>query len=316
MNFAVLVDQPITDDMLQVLHDRGCHTTYWNPAGETPGMAAIEGFYVYGHARIDGPIMDQMPLCRVISNMGVGVDHINVADAHQRGIAVGNTPGFVDGATADMAFLLVMAIARNLQKGVDYARGPEFRFFDPSLWHGFEVHGSTLGIWGMGAIGSEVARRASGFDMPVLYHNRHRVDAVREKALNATYVTRGELLAQSDFVLLCTPLTPDTEGMMGYAQFRQMKSTAFLINIARGGLVRHDELVQALEEGLLAGCALDVTEPEPLPRDHPLVHHPDVIITPHLGSASRQTREGMFMRSVDNLLAGLQGVPLPSAVLT
>ncbi len=315
MSFAVLVDQPITNDMLQILHDRGCHTTYWQPDGETPDMDKTEGFYVYGHAPIDGALMDRMPLCRVISNMGVGVDHINVADARQRGIAVGHTPGFVDGATADMAFLLMMAIARNLQKGIEYARSAEFRFFDPSLWHGFEVHGSTLGIWGMGAIGSEVARRASGFDMQILYHNRHRVDVVREKALNATYVTRDELLAQSDFVLLCTPLTPATTGMMGYAQFQRMKPTAFLINIARGGLVHHADLVQALAEGLLAGCALDVTEPEPLPRDHPLVHHPDVIITPHLGSASRQTREGMFMRSVDNLMAGLQGQPLLNEVL-
>ncbi len=315
MSFAVLVDQPITDDMLQILHDRGCHTFYWNPGGDTPDIEKTQGFYVYGHAKIDGPIMDQMPLCRVISNMGVGVDHIHVADARQRGIAVGNTPGFVDGATADFAFLLVMAIARNLKKGIDYARGPEFKFFDPSLWHGCEIHGSALGIWGMGAIGSEVARRASGFDMPILYHNRRRVDADREKALNATYVTRDELLSRSDFILLCTPLTPETEGMMGYAQFRLMKPTAFLINIARGGLVQHDDLLRALEEGLLAGCALDVTEPEPLSRDHPLVHHPDVIITPHLGSASSQTREGMFMRSVDNLMAGLQGETLPSEVL-
>lgn len=314
MTYQVLVDQPITDAMLAIIHDRGCETVYWQPQGTTPGMADMDGFFVYGHALIDGPVMDQMPRLRVISNMGVGVDHIRVADARQRGIVVGNTPGFVDGATADMAFLLLMAIARNLQQGIDYARGPEFRFFDPTLFHGTEVHGSTLGILGMGAIGSEVARRAAGFDMTVLYHNRRRVAAEREQALRASYVSREELLVRADYILLAVPLTPETEGMIGYDELKRMKPTAFLINIARGGLVRHGELLQALDDGQLAGAALDVTEPEPLARNHPLVHHPSVIITPHLGSATRQTREGMFMRTVENLMAGMQGVPLPSEV--
>ncbi len=316
MRYRVLVDMPITDEMMQTLHDRGCDTTLWRPNGTTPGISAMEGFYVYGHGLVDGAVMDQMPRLRVISNMGVGVDHIVVADARARGIHVGNTPGFVDGATADMAFLLLMAIARNLKLGVDYARGPDFQHFDPSLLHGSEVHGQTLGILGMGAIGSEVARRAGGFNMKVLYHNRHRVDAAKETALKATYVSKSALLAQADFVLLATPMTPQTARFMGYAEFKAMQSTAFVVNIARGGLVDHEGLLQALEEGQIAGAALDVTEPEPLPRDHPLVHHDRVIITPHLGSASRQTRVGMFNRSVDNLLAGLAGQPLLNEVLT
>lgn len=316
MTHRVLVDQPLTDAMLQALHARGCDTTYLVTDGDTPVMEEIQGFFVYGHGLIDGAFMDTMPRLQVISNMGVGVDHIRIADARARGIPVGNTPGFVDGATADMAFLLVMAIGRNLKKGIDYARGPEFRFFDPSLWHGEQVYGATLGILGMGAIGSEVARRAAGFDMTVLYHNRHRVAADRERALNATYVSMDDLLAQADYLLLSVPLTPETEGIMGYREFQRMKPSAFCINIARGGLVRHDELLRALTDGLIAGAALDVTEPEPLPRDHPLVHHPDVIITPHIGSATRQTRHGMFMRTVDNLMAGLEGKPLPSEVLS
>ncbi len=316
MRYQVLVDMPITDEMMQVLHDRGCDTTMWVPNGTTPGMSVMEGFYVYGHGHVDGTVMDQMPGLRVISNMGVGVDHIVIADARARGIHVGNTPGFVDGATADMAFLLLMAIARNLKLGVDYARGPDFQHFDPSLLHGAEVHGQTLGILGMGAIGSEVAQRAGGFNMQVLYHNRHRVDAAKETTLKATYVSKAELLARSDFVLLATPMTPETARFMGYAEFRAMKPSAFVVNIARGGLVDHDGLLQALAEGQIAGAALDVTEPEPLPRDHPLVHHDKVIITPHLGSASRQTRVGMFNRSVDNLMAGLTGQPLLNEVLT
>ncbi len=316
MRYQVLVDMPITDEMMQVLHDRGCDTTMWVPNGTTPGISVMEGFYVYGHGRVDGTVMDQMPGLRVISNMGVGVDHIVIADARARGIHVGNTPGFVDGATADMAFLLLMAIARNLKLGVDYARGPDFQHFDPSLLHGAEVHGQTLGILGMGAIGSEVAQRAGGFNMQVLYHNRHRVDAAKETTLKATYVSKAELLARSDFVLLATPMTLETARFMGYAEFKAMKPSAFVVNIARGGLVDHDGLLQALAEGQIAGAALDVTEPEPLSRDHPLVHHDKVIITPHLGSASRQTRVGMFNRSVDNLMAGLTGQPLLNEVLT
>ncbi len=315
MKYPVLIDQEITDAMLQVLHDRGCDTYDWNPGGETPRMEETVGFFVYGHALIDGPIMDQMPKLKVISNMGVGVDHIRIPDATERGIAVGNTPGFVDGATADMAFLLMMAIARNLKKGMDYARGPEFRHFDPTLWHGREINGATLGIYGMGAIGSTVARRAAGFNMHVIYHNRNRLSDTREAELNAYWVPRSSLLARSDFLLLSLPLSEETEGCMGLAEFRQMQNDAFLINIARGGLVRTEELVTALEEGQLAGAALDVTEPEPLPRDHPLVEHPDVIITPHLGSATVETREGMFIRTLENLMAGMQDKPLLNQVL-
>ncbi len=314
MKYPVLIDQEITDAMLQVLHDQGCDTYMWNPGGETPRMEETVGFFVYGHALIDGPIMDRMPKLKVISNMGVGVDHIRVPDAAERGIAVGNTPGFVDGATADMAFLLMMAIARNLKKGIDYARGPEFRHFDPSLWHGKEINGATLGIFGMGAIGSTVARRASGFNMHVIYHNRNRLSDTREAELNAYWVPRSSLLARSDFLLLSLPLNEETESCMGLAEFRQMQEHAYLINIGRGGLVRTDELATALEEGQLAGAALDVTEPEPLPRDHPLVEHPDVIITPHLGSATVESREGMFIRTVENLMAGMQDKPLLSQV--
>lgn len=316
MSYKVLVDMSIPEESMQELHDRGCETTLWVPDGTTPGISDMEGFYVYGHGLVDGAVMDQMPRLRIISNMGVGVDHIVVADARARGIKVGNTPGFVDGATADMAFLLLMAVARNLKQGIDYARSLEFLHFDPAILHGSEVHGQTLGILGMGAIGSEVAQRAGGFDMKVLYHNRNRIETAREEALRAKYVSKSELLAQSDFVLLSTPLTPETARFMGHAEFKAMRTTAFVVNIARGGLVDHDGLVQALEEGQIAGAALDVTEPEPLPRNHPLVHHDKVIISPHLGSASWQTRIGMFDRSVDNLMAGLAGQPLLNEVLT
>src|SRR5690606_32779574 len=233
-------------------------------------LTETEGFFVYGHPKIAGPLMDRMPNLRVISNFGVGVDHINLADAKARGIAVGNTPGLVDGATADMTFALLMAAARNRIIGDRYARSPEFTVYDPNLLHGYEIHGATIGIVGMGNIGRQVARRARGFDMTILYHNRNRNEAA-EAELDATYLSLPELLQQADYVTLNVPLTDETRHLIGREELRQMRPTAFLINVARGGVVDHDALVEAIQEGWIAGAALDVTDPEPLPRDHPLL---------------------------------------------
>jgi glyoxylate reductase len=208
-----------------------------------------------------------------------------------------------------MTFALLMAAARNLITGDRYARGPEFTAYDPNLHHGYEVYGSTIGIIGMGNIGKEVAKRARGFDMKILYHNRHR-DEAAEAQLGASYRTLPELLAESDYVTLNVPLTAATRHMIGREQLRQMRPTAFLINVARGGVVDHDALLEALQAGWIAGAALDVTEPEPLPRDHPLLKLDNLVIAPHLGSATRQTRYNMVKRTVDNLLAGLAGQPL------
>jgi glyoxylate reductase len=167
----------------------------------------------------------------------------------------------------------------------------------------------------MGAIGKQVAKRARGFDMPVLYHNRKR-DLQAEAELGAVYASLPDLLAQSDFVTLNVPMTNETANMIGRDELRQMKQTAFLINMARGGVVDHEALVEALQAGWIAGAALDVTEPEPLPRDHPLLTMDNVVITPHLGSATHRTRDGMVQRGVDNLLAGLKGEPLLNPVVT
>jgi glyoxylate reductase len=257
--------------------------------------------------------MDRMPKLSVVSNFGVGVDHIHLTDAHARGIVVGNTPRLVDGATADLTFALLMAIARNLIIGDRYARSPEFTVYDPNILHGSEVHGATVGIVGMGNIGRDVAKRARGFDMRVLYHNR-KPDPAAEDLLGAEYRTLPELLAGSDYVTLNVPLTSATRYLIGRDQLRMMRPTAYLINVARGGVVDHDALVEALREGWIAGAALDVTEPEPLPRDHPLLKMDNVVIAPHLGSATRQTRYNMAKRAVDNLLAGLNGRPLPSRI--
>lgn len=313
MPHSVLTNTQLSAEILEMLTPQ-CTVTVWQGDATDPAiLAETEGFFVYGHPKIAGPLMDRMPNLRVISNFGVGVDHIHLGDAKTRGIAVGNTPRLVDGATADLTFALLMAAARNLIIGDRYARSAEFTVYDPNLLHGYEVHGATIGIVGMGNIGQQVARRARGFDMTVLYHNRKRNEAA-EAELGATYLPLDDLLQQADFVTLNVPLTAETRHLIGREQLRRMRPTAFLINVARGGVVDHDALVEALQKGWIAGAALDVTEPEPLPRDHPLLRMDNVVIAPHLGSATRQTRYNMARRAVDNLLAGLEGRPLPNRI--
>ncbi len=313
MSYLVLTETQLPPQMLEMIGE-ACRVVVWQGMETDPALLAeAEGFLTYGHPHFGPTEMDRMPNLRVISNFGVGVDHIDLHAAQERGIPVGNTPGFVDGATADMTFALLMAIARNVVVGDHHARSPEFTTYDPSILHGHEVHGATLGIVGMGAIGKQVARRAGGFDMKILYHNR-RPDPVAEAEVGATYATLPALLAEADFVTLNVPLTPETRKMIAHDQLRQMKPTAYLINLARGGVVDHDALHQALSEGWIAGAALDVTEPEPLPHDHPLLGLSNIIIAPHLGSATRQTRQGMAQRTIDNLMAGLHGEALLSRV--
>jgi glyoxylate reductase len=312
MPYHVLVDVPLPEEMRSML-GQDCEVHVW-PADPDPALLrSVEGLLTYGHPTVDGAVMDRMPRLRVISNFGVGVDHIDLEAARQRGIPVGNTPQVLDGATADMTFALILAAARNVTIGDRYARGPDFTHYDPNILLGTEVHGATLGIIGMGNIGRQVARRARGFDMTVLYHNRNR-NLQAEAELGVIYASLPELLRRADFVSLNLPLTVETRHLIGRDQLALMKPTAILVNVARGGVLDHSALVEALAQGWIAGAALDVTEPEPLPRDHPLLTMENVIITPHLGSATRQTRRAMARLTVDNLLAGLAGKPLPCRV--
>jgi len=281
----------------------------WDDASLSQAVALV----TYGHPRVDGPLLDRAPHVKVVSNHGVGVDHIDVAACEARSIPVGNTPGCLDGATADMTFALLLAVARNVVCGDKFARSPAFTHYDPSFMIGREVWGSTLGIIGLGRIGQQVAKRARGFDMRILYHNRHR-NAEAEAAWGAEYRSLDALLSESDFVTLNCPLTPQTRGLIGAAQLRQMKPTAILVNMARGGVVDHAALCEALTSGAIAGAAVDVTEPEPLPRDHPLLSLSNLVIVPHLGSASDRTRRKMQEMTVENLWAGLRGEPLPYRV--
>lgn len=274
-----------------------------------PIASQVVGLYTYGHPVVDAELLNRLPSLKVVSNYGVGVDHIRLPAARERGIPVGNTPGILDGATADMGMTLLLATARRLAEGDRYARSPQFTRYDPGYMLGREVHSSTLGIIGLGRIGQQVAKRARAFDMRVLYHNRRRNEK-GETTVDATYVTFDELLAQSDFVMLCCPLTDETRGLIDANALAKMKPTAILINIARGPVVDTDALTQALQSRQIYAAGLDVTDPEPLPRNHPLLKLDNVTIAPHLGSATEQTRRQMAEISIENLLRGLRGQEL------
>ena len=315
MPYQIVTNAELAPWIMEMVEAVNCNIHHWQAdvSNDPTMLAAADGFFVYGHPIIDGAVMDSMPNLRVISNQGVGIDHIDLDAAKARGIPVGNTPGFVDGATADMTFALLMAAARHIVRGDHFARGPAFTHFDPNILHGQEVFGATLGIIGMGGVGQQVARRAAGFDMKVLYHNRSEVPEIAGK-LGATYVSLPELLAQSDFVTLNVPMTLETRNMIGRDELAMMKPTAILVNAARGGVLDHDALVDALSEGTIWAAALDVTELEPMPRDHPLLAMGNIVIAPHLGSATRKTRIGMVQRTIENLIAGLTGGEMPSRV--
>jgi glyoxylate reductase len=311
----IVADTPLDATIEGLLRGRVEVIPLESVRSDAAGPIEAEGIYTYGHPTIDAAVMDRVSGLKVISNYGVGVDHIRLEDAAARGIAVGNTPGVLEATTADLGFALLLASARRIVEGDRYARSPEFTRYDPGYMLGREVHDKTLGIIGMGQIGRRVARRAVGFDMTVLYHNRRRREDVEAAmAPSLRYAEFDELLAHSDYVMLCVPLTDQTRSLIGERALGLMKPSATLINIARGAVVDTEALARALADGRIAAAALDVTEPEPLPRDHPLLTMPQVIITPHLGSATVETRRRMAELSVENLMAGLRGEPLPHPV--
>lgn len=302
----VVADGPLDETVLGFMADR-FELLAWDIAREG-SSEQIDGIYTYGHPVLNGEMLDRLPGVRIISNYGVGVDHINVPDASARGIPVGNTPGILDGATADMGMALLLAAARLIVKGDRHARSPEFTRYDPGYMLGREVHGMTLGIIGMGAIGSQVAKRARAFDMTVLYHNRRR--RKDEAALGVAYRPLDDLLRESDYLMLTCPLTGETQNLINVETLAKMKPTATLVNVARGAVVDTQALYEALREGVIGSAALDVTEPEPLPRDHPLLQLDNLTLVPHLGSATVETRREMARLSVENLSLGLDGKPL------
>ena len=269
-------------------------------------IASAEALYCMLTDRIDTALLDAAPRLRVVSNMAVGVDNIDLDECTERGIAVGHTPGVLTGATADLAMALLLAAARRVGEGIDYVQSGSWDEFRMDLLLGQEVHSSVLGIVGMGRIGASVARRAVGFGMSILYSGPTRKPAV-EQELGAEHTSLERLLRTADHVVITAPLTPETRYLINKDSLQLMKPTATLVNIARGPLVDTDALVEVLENGRIAAAALDVTDPEPLPADHPLVALPNCVVTPHLGSATLATRAAMAELAARNLVLGLAG---------
>ena len=264
--------------------------------------------------KIDGELMDTAGASlRVISQMAVGFDNIDVPAATERDIPVGNTPGVLTNTTADFAFTLLMSAARRVVEGERYVKQGKWVTWGPTLFMGQDIHGATLGLVGLGRIGKGMAKRASGFGMRVIYSDPI-VDEAEAKELGAEAYEFDDLLAEADFVSLHVPLTPETTNLMGEKQFKKMKSTAVLINTARGPAVEPDALYQALKEGEIADAALDVTEPEPISVGDPLLTLDNCLIVPHIASSSLTTRSRMAVMAADNLEAGLNGERLPNCV--
>jgi len=269
--------------------------------------AEAEGLLCLLTDRIDSELLDACPDLKAISNYAVGADNIDVAAVREREIPVGFTPDVLTEATADMAFALMLAVARRITEAEAAVREGEWVTWEPGAFLGRDVHGTTLGVVGYGRIGQAVARRATGFDMEVL-HTAHGDDS------NDDGTPLHELLERADFVSVHLPLTDDTRRLISGDELGCMKKTAYLVNTSRGAVIDPHALQRALSDGAIAGAALDVTDPEPLPRGHPLLDAPNLLVVPHIASATHGARERMAELAVDNLLAGLAGEPMPNAL--
>lgn len=262
---------------------------------------------------VDDELLGRAPRLKMIANMGVGYNHIDIAAATRRGIPVSNTPGVLTDATADLAFTLILAVARRVVEGDRRVREGKFKLWAPFLFLGREVSGKTLGIVGFGRIGRAVARRAAGFGMRVLYHNRSRLTPAEERESPAEYADLNTLLAQADFVSLHVPLSGETRHLIGAEELSRMKPTAYLINTARGPVVDEVALLATLQRGMIAGAGLDVYENEPALTPG-LADLPNVVLLPHVGSATLETRTAMAAMAARNLIAGLDGQRPPNLV--
>ncbi|XP_047460108.1 probable 2-ketogluconate reductase isoform X2 [Mugil cephalus] len=284
---------------------------------QNPGLHGpkIQAMFVWNACPLPEPsLLGSLPSLKVIANGGVGIDHLDVPYITSQGVKVSNTPGVVSDATADMGMALLLASARKVVEGHQVSVDPKTTHI-PQCLIGVEVTGSTLGIIGMGRIGYKIAQRSKGFDMKILYHNRSRRSVQDEEALGARYCENmDDLLKESDFVMLVVNLSPETTGLISHRELSLMKPTATLVNVSRGRVVDQDALVKALQSGTIRAAALDVTYPEPLPRDHPLLSLPNVLITPHTGTNTYTTIRNMVQMMVDSALAALKGLPVPNEV--
>ena len=308
----VFVTRRIPDRGLDLVREY-CPADIWEdelpPAREAllSRVRGVDGILSLLTDQIDAEVMDAAPGLCVISNMAVGVDNVDLAAASARKIPVGNTPGVLTDGTADMTFALMMAAARRIVEGERYVREGKWKTWNPQLLLGADFAGATWGIIGFGRIGQAVAKRAQGFGLRLLYH-----DPSSQPLFGATSTSLEDLLAQSDFISLHVPLTAETHHMINAKTLGLMKSNAVLVNTSRGPVVDPADLYAALKSGRIFAAALDVTEPEPLPADHPLLELSNCIVVPHLGSASKWTRDQMALLAAQNLIAGLKGERLPN----
>ncbi len=310
----VFVTRQIPEEGLSLVRDF-CDADVW--PGELPPsrdellmrVRDVEGVLSLLTDRMDGVAMDAAPRMRVISNMAVGVDNVDLDAASARKIPVGNTPGAMTDATADMTFALMMAAARRVVEGERYVREGKWKTWSPQLLLGADFAGATWGIIGFGRIGQAVAKRCQGFDLRVIYS-----DPEAHACFGATPAALGELLHTADFISLHVPLTPETHHMINAQTLSEMKPNAVLVNTSRGPVVDPEALYAALKSGSIFAAGLDVTEPEPLPPEHPLLELENCVIVPHLGSASKRTRDQMAYLAAQNLIAGLKGERLPNCV--
>lgn len=313
----IFVTRKIAPKALDLLRQH-CEVNLW-PEDMPPSreellakIGEIDGLLCLLTEKIDGEVMDTPASLKVISNLAVGYDNISIPEATERGIPVGNTPGVLTDTTADLAFALLMAAARRLPESERYVNAGKWRTWSPTLLLGQDIYGATLGIIGLGRIGQAAARRGKGFDMRILYHGGSDKEAAAE--LGAAERSLDDLLAESDFISIHSPLNEETYHLIGERELALMKPTAILVNTARGGVVDPKALYHALKDGKIAAAALDVTEPEPIPMDDPLLTLDNCLIVPHVGSGSVATREKMGMMAAENLLAGLRGERLPNCV--
>ncbi len=296
-----------------------CEVKSWDELGVMPRqlllewLADAEGLMSVADqkVKVDAELLAHAPKLRVIAQSAVGYDNIDIEACTAKRIPFGNTPGVLIEATADLAFLLLLSAARRIKESLALIQEGKW-IQGAGLPLGVDLHGKTLGMVGLGQIGSAVARRAGAFGMKIIYHNRRRRSPEEENG--AVYVEFAELLEQADFIVVLVPLNDDSLGLFGAQEFGKMKKTAFFINAARGAIVKTQELYEAVKNGVIAGCALDVTDPEPIPADHPLLKLPNAFVTPHIGSATIETRNRMAMLAAENLILGLEKKPLLTCV--
>lgn len=286
----------------------------WSASELTARLQGKQGVFTTGGDRIDEAMIKACPELRICANMAVGYNNFDIPAMTAGGVVATNAPDVLTETTADLGFALLMATARRLSESEHYLRGGRWTKWSFDMFAGSDIHGSTLGILGMGRIGQAIARRgALGFGMQVIYHNRSRLSPDLEQQLQARYVSKSELLAQADHLVLVLPYSRESHHAIGAAELSQMKPTATLVNIARGGIVDDAALAQALKQRTIAAAGLDVFEEEP--KVHPgLLEVPNVVLTPHIGSASIPTRKAMAHLAADNLVAFFTGKPLLTAL--